>query len=384
MRLELCIERLAAGGEGVGRAPDGRAVFVPFTAPGDRVCVRIERSRRRFAHARVEALLEPGPDRVTPRCAVFGTCGGCAWQHLAYPAQLVAKAQIVRDALQRIAGLPWPAPIAVAASPSAYGYRARTRVLCQDGRVGYRGRRSRALCEVQHCPVLDSAVERALERLVANPPECAGEWELAGVGAARALPLPAQDGPCIALEVGGDRLRISPGVFFQANAGLHETLLRAVLGAAGRGARALELFAGAGFLTLSLARRFERVTAVESSAAAAADLAYNLAGAGIANVEILAERVERLSAAALGAPAVVVLDPPRSGLPPGVAAALARCRPARIVYLSCDPATLARDIRALRGDGYAPSRVDAFDLFPQTPHIETLAVLEPAAGCAAR
>lgn len=346
--------------------------------------VQIERGRRRFAHARVEALLEAGPDRVAPRCAVFGTCGGCAWQHLDYPAQLRAKGQIVRDALQRIAGLPWPTPVSVVASPSAYGYRARTRVMCRAGRVGYRGRRSHELCEVRHCTVLNPTVQHALERLAARPPEQDGEWELAGVGDARALPLPAQDAACIDLEVGGDRLRISAGVFFQANAGLHETLLRAVLGAAERGAHALELFAGAGFLTLSLARRFERVTAVESSAPAAADLAHNLAVARLENVEILAARAERLPADALGAPDVIVLDPPRSGLPPGLGAALARCRPARMVYLSCDPATLARDIRALRGEGYALGRIEAFDLFPQTSHVETLAVLEPAVGHAAR
>ena len=354
-------------------------VFVPLTAPGDRVRARIVRSRARFAHARLEQLLTAGADRVEPICPAFGHCGGCAWQHVAYPAQLRAKAQIVADALGRLAGVTCSAPVSITPSPAPFGYRSRARVHCAEGRVGYRSRRSHELCAVSSCPVLSAPLDRALGELAAHPPERDGEWELAaGGGAARAVALAADQAPCVTLQLGDDALRISPGVFFQANALLHEALAGAVLRAAGAGRRALELFAGAGFLTLGLARRFTRVTAVESDAAAVADLAHNLRCAGIDNVEIFAQRVEAaLEADEVRARAdVVVLDPPRSGLPRGVAAALARAGHPRIVYLSCDAATLARDVKALAAGGYALAQVEAFDLFPQTPHTEGLIRLD--------
>jgi 23S rRNA (uracil1939-C5)-methyltransferase len=177
--------------------------------------------------------------------------------------------------------------------------------------------------------------------------------------------------------VGGERIGFSPGVFAQSNAWLLETLVEQVTASAGSGALALELFAGAGFLTLRLARRFGRVVAVEASAAAARDLRANLRDADLAGAEVHERRVE-LSAALFRhlTPDVVVLDPPRTGLPAGAVAALADVAARRIVYLSCDPATLARDLAGFRERGYRLRRVEGFDLFPQTPHVEALAVLE--------
>jgi 23S rRNA (uracil1939-C5)-methyltransferase len=267
----------------------------------------------------------------------------------------------------------------------AYGYRSRTRVLREGGRVGYRRRRSHALCPVSRCPVLAPPLEGAL-RALARAPHAGSrreEWELAlGAGPPRAALLcgdgPA-DGAPIALRVGGDRLQVSPGVFFQSNGLLHDALAGAVGQAAGRGRHALELFAGAGFLTLGLARRFERMTAVEAHPAAVVDLRDNLRAAGMGHVEVLAARLpEALGRPPLAEarPDVVVLDPPRSGLPPGAADLLRDLAPRRFVYLSCDPATLARDVRTFADGGYALASVDAFDLFPQTPHVEVLAVLE--------
>jgi 23S rRNA (uracil1939-C5)-methyltransferase len=235
------------------------------------------------------------------------------------------------------------------------------------------------VCAVSHCPVLVAPLERALGELAADPPDRDAEWELAaGTAGTRAVALPARSGPRVALEVGGDRLEVSPGVFFQANASMLEPLAEVVWRAVGAGEHAVELFAGAGFLTLGLARRFHRVSAVESNPEAAADLARNLAAAGLANVEILAARVEdalERPPLANARPATALLDPPRSGLPSGAAEALAAIAPARIAYLSCDPATLARDLRRLSARGYALTHVEAFDLFPQTAHVETLAVL---------
>lgn len=383
--MDVVIDSLAAGGDGVARAPDGRVVFVPFTAPGDRVRLRVVESRARFLRARVERLLEAGPARTDPVCPAFGSCGGCTWQHVAIGAQLDAKRRIVEAALRHIGGLSFEGEIAITPSPAAYGYRARTRVLRRRGRTGYRRRRSSALHAVSRCPVLCPELDAALHELSHEIPGSAqapdGEVELAaGEDAVRCACLASSEGaPAIELRVLGDRLRISPGVFFQANRSLHDTLAQAVLAAAGRGGQALEVFAGAGFFTLGLSRRFERVTAIESDPAAVADLRHNLERAGRRNVRVVARRLEDAGAELAPADALV-LDPPRSGLPTGSAERLAALCASRLVYLSCDPATLARDCARLAGEGYALRAVSAFDLFPQTPHVEVLARLEPARG----
>jgi len=391
--VELAIESLAAGGDGVGRAADGCVVFVPFTAPGDRVRVRLVERKARFARGEIERVLARGPERVEPRCPVFGACGGCAWQHLDYAAQVAAKRAIVRDALARIAGVAEPPPLAFTASPAPYGYRGRTRVRVERGTVGFRRRRSRELCAVTACPLLAPPLDAALAALAAVPPRGTGEWELAlgEGGAVRVAALGAGGGERLALRAGAERLLLSPGVFAQANALLLDALAEAVLGAAGRGASALELFAGAGFFTLGLARRFAKVVAVESDPAAARDLARNVADAGQGGaplrVRVVEARVEAWLAAgeaAALAPEVVVLDPPRGGIGAAAAATLAQLPARRLVHLSCDPATLARDVAALAREGWRLASLHAFDLFPQTPHVEVLAVLEPGGATLAR
>ncbi len=365
---------------GVGRGPDGRVVFVPFTAPGDRVRVQLTQTRARFANARVESLLEPSPARVDPVCPVFGSCGGCSWQHVAYSAQLAAKARILEDALRRIGRLTPPGPIEITPSPSPYAYRSRTRVLALAGRVGYRRRRSHVLCATTRCPVLLPALDAKLHALAQDPPPDDGEWELAwGEGEARAVALAAPGSERVTLEIAGERIGISPGVFAQSNALLLPALAERLLACAGSGGDALELYAGAGSFTLALARRFEQLVALEADPNAVRDLRENLQAAGIANVEVMGETLERaLERDALGllAPELLVLDPPRAGLPEGAVEALARLRPARIVYLSCDPATLARDLALWSARGWALRSLEGFDLFPQTPHIEALALLE--------
>ena len=377
--VELRIDALAAGGDGVARETGGRVVFVPFTAPGDRVDVVIEPGGTRFARGRVKTLLAPGPARTDPLCAVFGSCGGCAWQHVAYDAQLAAKRAILREALTRIGGLAPPAEIPVIACPSPYGYRSRTRVVVAGGRVGYRRRRSNALCATARCPVLVPALDDALAALAARPPHEDGEWELAAgdggevrvtrVGAA------GESSRRLVLTAGGERIERTPGVFAQANALLLDVLARAVVREAGAGETALELFAGAGFFTLALARRFTRVVAVEGDARAAADLAHNLVAADLHNVDVRAEPVERVLGACRTAHDVVLLDPPRTGLPRGLAPRVATLGARRLVYLSCDPATLARDLSEIVRTGYRLEHVEGFDLFPQTPHVEALATL---------
>ncbi len=382
--LELTIDELAAGGDGVGRAADGRVVFVPFTAPGDRVRVRVERAHARFLNAKVDALITASPHRSDPVCAVFGSCGGCAWQHVDYAAQLDAKAKIVRDAFERIAGTAAPAKLQITPSPAEYGYRSRARVFVQGGRVGFRRPRSHALCETERCPILAPPLQDELARLARAEAPSDGEWELvAGDDSSRAFEVGAKAGDRVGWRLGDDRYEVSAGVFAQSNAGLFEPLASAVVSAAGQGALVCDFFAGAGFFTLGLARRFEQVLALESNRAAARDLEHNLAAAGLTNVRVSAERIEHaLHDGSLDGerPDAIVLDPPRTGLPPDSSDALAQLGPERIVYLACDPATQARDVGYLVGSGYRLTRLEAFDLFPQTPHVESLAVLELTDG----
>ncbi len=375
---EIEIHGLAAGGDGVGRCADGRVVFVPFSVPGDRLRVRLVDERKRFAHGEIDRILEASPWRTAPLCGVYGDCGGCTWQHVAYEVQLRAKAEILTDALERVGHLVLPEPVEITPSPTPYRYRGRTRVLAKAGRVGYRRRRSHDLCATSRCPVLVPALDAALAELAAQHPEPAEEWELVagedGTTRTTALRRPLPEEPNLTLRVAGDRMNFSPGVFIQGNALLFDALAETVQQAAGRGELGIELFCGAGFFSMGLARGFARLVAVESEGRAVADLRRNVEGAGLANVEVVRGLAEEALERFPGADCVVV-DPPRTGLPPACIEALTAAAPGRLVYVSCDAATLARDLARLVKGGYALAAVRGFDLFPQTPHVEAVATL---------
>ena len=370
----------------MARLPDGLALFVPLTAPGDRVRVRVVERKKRFGRAEILELIEPGPDRVEAPCSVFGRCGGCRWQHLAYPAQLEAKREILREALTRIGGWTPPEEIPFTPSPSGYGYRTRARLFLSRDGVGYRREASHALCPVERCPILVPELDAELARWAdgdetlerAGAPE---EWEWVADDAGRVRrhrldASAAESPPPSEFQIAADRMTISPGTFVQANRLLHAALHRAVLGAAGQGSRALELHAGAGFFSLALARQFESLEVVESSPGAVADLRVNLARAGLSHVRVSEGQVDRvLESRARGGVDMVLLDPPRAGLSESASAALIEIGAPRVVYLSCDPATLARDTARLGAGGYALQSVEGFDLFPQTAHLEALVVL---------
>lgn len=289
--------------------------------------------------------------------------------------------------MRRIGGLALPddAALSITPSESPYRYRTRSRVMVSAGKVGYRRRRSHAIAATRRCPVLVEELEARLSELADDPPGTEGEWELVAGHSAdgdepvtRAEPLPAVGGSRLWLPVGEDRIGVSPGVFVQSNASLLDALSRAVANAAGTGRRAFDLFCGAGFFTLGLARNFDEVVAVESNPVAAGDLEVNLREAEIDNVRVLARSVEAVlddPEFARLHPNRVVVDPPRSGLGEAVAERIAEFGPERIVYLSCDPATLARDLSVFDHRGYRLMAAECFDLFPQTPHVEMLAVM---------
>jgi len=348
--LPLRIDALAAGGDGIGRHED-LAIFVPLTAPGDLARVRVHQVRERFARAHLLSIEEPGKRRE-PACPYFARCGGCSWLHVPEATQTEARIRILRDALQRIAKRSDLPPIESRESPRTLGYRARARVAYAAGRVGFRMRGSHEIVPIEHCAVLDEPTQLELEQLRRRPPHGRGEREIRG------------------FDVRAEGLQVSPGAFFQANRSLWRDWATLVAQCCGSGDVLLELFAGVGFYTVQLERRFERVLAVEQ-ALSAADLRVNT------RAEVFGTSVETFlqTYAWDPMPNVVLMNPPRIGCSREVMEALSEHLPRRIVYVSCEPSTLARDLGRLPTQ-YRIVRIVALDALPQTHHVEAIVVLE--------
>ncbi|MFO0728118.1 MAG: TRAM domain-containing protein [Myxococcota bacterium] len=358
---------LAQGGDAVARAPDGRVVFIKDAAPSETVEVEITQENKTFLRARVVEVLRPSAARTAPRCPHYGTCGGCTAQHVTAEAQRSSKDQAFLSALRKIARLD-PAAIEILPSWSGaeYGYRGRARLAVTHGRLGYRARGSDRVIAVDICPVLSPALEAAL----ASPVETkAAELELVELDGAV---LQSGDPPRRIADAYGP-LWISPDVFQQQNQAGNAALLSALaalLEAPPFAGTVLELFAGSGNLTRVLARRAAQVVASEGEGLAV-ELLRRLA---LPNVEVRAgnarlalEDARRFDAA--------LVDPPRTGLPPDVLEALGQKDLQALVYVSCDPATFARDVGKLAASGLRLVQARLFDFYPQTPHAEVLGLL---------
>jgi 23S rRNA (uracil1939-C5)-methyltransferase len=380
--LEVTVERILPGGVGLAHA-EGQTVLVGLAAPGDRLRVRVERARGKTLFASLVEILSPSPARVEPPCPYFGRCGGCDFQQLNYEAQLAAKADIIRDCLRRVGHLEPPAEIVVTPSPAEWRYRSRARWQydARGGALGYYERGTHRVCDVAECPVAAPAVQGRLTRLREAAradalPADAHEFEAVEGDAGVALwpPLGPEDEGEQSRLVGGERYSFDAGCFFQINHALLEPLVAAGLGDAA-GETALDLYCGVGLFTLPLARRFARVTGVEGHPAAAAFARRNLSDAGLSNATVETAAVGgwlAAHAARLPRPDFLLLDPPRAGAEPEALQAILELRPTRLSYVSCDPATLARDLHALTAAGYQISSLRAFDMFPQTHHVETV------------
>jgi 23S rRNA (uracil1939-C5)-methyltransferase len=380
--LEVTVERILPGGVGLAHA-EGQTVLVGLAAPGDRLRVRVERARGKTLFASLVEVLAPSPARVEPPCPYFGRCGGCDFQQLNYAAQLDAKAEIIRDSLRRVGHLEPPADISVTPSPAEWRYRSRARWQhdARRGALGYYERGSHRVCDVVECPVAAPAVQARLTSLRESLregalPEDFQEFEAVegDDGVALRPSLGAPDEGEQQRLIGGERYRFDAGCFFQINHALLEPLVRAGLGDAA-GETALDLYCGVGLFTLPLARRFARVRAVEGHPASAAYARRNLSDAGLSNAAVETSAVGdwlRAHADELPRPDFLLLDPPRTGAEPETVAAILSLRPPRLSYVSCDPATLARDLHALTDGGYRLATLQAFDMFPQTHHVETV------------
>jgi len=428
--MRLTVESLAYGGAGVASAEDGRIVFVEGGCPGDTVEAAITEEHHRFLKARIESVLEASADRVQPLCPYFGACGGCQWQHVGYEAQLTAKRRAIQDALTRIGREESPRVAAVAASPDQYGYRNKIELSVvhtpKGPSLGFLRHGTNEVVPIDECLLLPKAARRAPRaltgalRYLASRTDAAPErvairvasdggievdvWTAPGsfprslaakilkdaVGAEtvtrviakgekdarRASRVEVLSGPGAWRErLGGYRYVVSAPSFFQVNTRAAEILQVAAVTAASIDATSTvaDLYAGVGTFTLPLAAVAAEVIAVESSAYALGDLRRNLEDARLDAEVIPGDAAREL--AGLKDIDTVVIDPPRAGLSNEAGRALAEARPARIIYVSCDPTTLARDTRILRDSGYRLAGVTPVDLFPQTYHIESVATL---------
>lgn len=422
-QLEIEIDTLTYGRAAIGRTADGKVVFVDRAAPGDRARVTITRDRGSYTEARLEEVLVAGDARVDPPCPLVDRCGGCPWQHVDYTRQLVAKKQSVVDALERIAGIAAPVVEPIVPSPSTLGYRNRLKLRFDTGRIGFYSAHTHRLVPIDDCIVAEPAVREALETVrtlvssLSTPVrrvEIAARGELSGVvialtseGRLRRADvhrvrdfLAVRGNPVRGVvlwgrgwrRVWGDTRRRNPIVgglhgetagtaFGQVNTAANRLLVERVLQVVNPRPTdgVLDLYAGAGNFALAIAGRVRQVVAVESDRdsveSGRRSCEYNRLG----NVVFRHDRVEPFlaarSAGPMDAPDVVIVNPPRSGLA-AAAAPVARIRAQRVVYVSCNPTTLARDLRTLIEHGYALRSAAPLDLFPHTFHVETVCDLQ--------
>jgi 23S rRNA (uracil1939-C5)-methyltransferase len=379
--LDVTVERILPGGVGLAHA-QGQTIFVGLSAPGDAVRIRVDSVRGGLAFASIVEINEPSPARVEPPCPYFGRCGGCDFQQLTYEAQLAAKVEIIRDCLRRVARVEPPAEIPITPSPEIWRYRSRARWQHDPVRnfLGYYERGSHRVCDVADCPVAAPPVASRLVRLRGLMAEGrlprAAEFEAVAGDEGVALEPHVEPGDEReqVRRIGAESYRFDAGCFFQINHALLEPLVAEGLRDA-EGGTALDLYSGVGLFTLPLAHAFASVVAVEGNPTAARFARRNLADAALANARVETAPVGAWLAAhagELGQADFVLLDPPRSGAEPEALRGIIALRPRHISYVSCDPATLARDLRALSDAGYRPTSVRAFDMFPQTHHVETV------------
>jgi 23S rRNA (uracil1939-C5)-methyltransferase len=422
------IEKPIYGGSFLARL-EGKAVFVPLTLPGEQARVRITQSKSGYATAEAEEILRPAPHRIAPVCPHFGACGGCHYQHTDYASQLAFKQTILRETLLR-GGVDAPAEIAVL-SGEQWGYRNRIRLALDAARnPGYRGRRSHAVVPIRECPIAAPLLVESAEAfaevargfasalrpteisLFCNSVETAllatvftksqpnlrfnkfAQTLVERTPALTSVELVVEDrlspqpqtiarwgASSLDYRAAGFDYRVDHGVFFQVNRWLVDALVESVV-ADHQGKLAWDLFAGVGLFARQLAARFDGVVAVESAPASTYALAANLEGT--TSLPISAETLNFLRNQATRCvngepiPDLIVLDPPRTGLGAETCALLAQIAAPALVCVSCDPATLARDLRSLVASGYHIQSITLADLFPQTYHLETVVQLRRA------
>jgi len=384
--LQLTLTDMGAEGSAVGHQ-DSRTWFVDFGIPGEEVLVQPEQEKRRYSTGSVREVLTASPHRVDPPCPYFGICGGCQWQHIAYEHQLELKRKLVIDQLAKRGGFESPPVTATLPSPQPYGYRNHARFsIDEEGRLGYVSRpgSGRRFMQIERCLILHPWINEALRTFQGK---AAGHHQVQvryGVHTGEYLVFPDLNAvePSIPSgqrfyheELLGHRFRISDSSFFQTNTLQAERMAQLVIERCQlRGEEVVvDAYAGVGTFAVLLAPRARRVIAIEESAAAVADAMVNIEG--VPNIEYVRGKTEEVLGEMAERPEVLILDPPRVGCHPKALQAVVSLAPARVVYVSCDPGSLARDLRKLCDGGYQLVEVTPVDMFPQTHHIECVATL---------
>lgn len=376
--VDVTVERLAFGGFAIARH-DGMALFVPFGAPGDRLRVEVTSLEKRHAQARIVQVLEPSPHRREPRCKHYGECGGCHFQHIAYDEQLRQKAAFVKDALVRTGGLDWPHEVPIHAA-GEWGYRARTQIKVHHRTMGFHRPFTKDVLAIEECPVLAPELEQALPSLreaLSRVPKGERVHQIEGAcgvhGASWAPDLPGVRKDLVEHRVLGFSYFVEPESFFQGNHLLVERLVQHAVDGE-QGELAFDLYAGVGLFTLPLSKRFARVVGVEDERRAATLGRVNVKQNGCDNVHYHRQTTEQYLLTNKLRPDLVLIDPPRLGAKRALPQLL-QLAGKRLVYVSCDPTTMARDLQELTTGGYELESVHAFDMFPQTYHVECVSKL---------
>jgi len=356
---ELIIESLTNSGDGLGRI-DQRVVFVPFTAPGDKVRIKIRQRRKTYALAEVLEILEPSPARVDAKCAYFQQCGGCQWQHIPYEQQLIAKTEQLRDTLTRIGGLPEELSIEpIVASDKPYGYRNRIQGNVESGLFHYKWRKSDQQLAVTRCEIADERINEFLHKAVPDIDNARIELALID-DAVVALPVNEHN----STELG----------FRQVNSQVSKVLTDRILATVNNSdcKKIVDLYCGHGVWSGEIASNHpdRHVSGVDSSAENIQLARNNAQNSSLKNLNFQHAKVENIVSRLHLEGSLCIVDPPRAGLDPAVVDAMITQRVSDIIYVSCHPATLARDLQKLTQSGYTINTIQPLDMFPQTAHLE--------------
>jgi 23S rRNA (uracil1939-C5)-methyltransferase len=380
---EVKIEKIVANGYGLAFA-EGLTMFVSLAVIGDVVRVRITKKTGKIAFAEIVEVIEPSAFRTEPACKYFGRCGGCDFQQMSAEAQLAAKLSILQDCLKRIGKINFPHEIPIHASPKPFAYRTRTRLTAdtRTNKLGFFRRNSNEVFDIDECLILSENLQKSLtelretiefEELWADLVEveiASGDTETSTFSDEI-----LSETKAISFKFGEFNYWFNAKTFFQGNPNLIEKLIETAIGDV-NGETALELFCGVGLFSLPLAKRFEKVFAVESNETSIEFAKKNAELARIENIEFTAqdasEFFDEFTPQNID---FILVDPPRTGVERTTLDAIISFDPKQISYVSCDPATLARDLKILIENGYELEKIEAFDLFPQTHHVETIAKL---------
>ena len=409
---EITLEKLTYGGEAMGRLSDptgagGRAVFVPFGLPGETVRIQLTQEKQNFARGEILEILKPSPDRITAKCKHFTQCGGCHYQNLPYEKQQLAKADILRDQLQRIGKIENPIVQPTVASPKQWNYRNHVQFhLTDDGKVGFINARGNATLPIEEChlpePTIDTFrndlqfesrmnLERVslrsgtdddlmliLESETEETPELEIEADISIVHIYEDHPVVIAGSNALTIQILGKDFHVSAPSFFQVNTPMAEKMvqhLQAQLPTPDSQFTLIDLYCGVGLFSKFFASKYAKVIGIESATSSCEDFAINLDE--FDNVELYegaAEEILPALAPQLTEPIHMIVDPPRAGIDKFAIDAILQINPQVIAYVSCDPSTLARDAARLIKGGYTLQNVTPFDLFPQTYHIESISI----------